>query len=334
MWREPAQRRRDRKIFDEELDEFLPAKILDFHVHVFPEGLCAPDDPFSAAGHPLQKYDLDDLHSDLREALPGRDVCAVCFGVPNPKYDCARNNRYLAEHCDAERFFALRLLDPRRDTPQSVRAEIEAGLFCGFKPYPKFVRRPEQSEVEIREMLPAWSMELADAFGLIIMLHLPRKGRLADPVNQDQLVRLAERYPNAKIVVAHIGRAYFLKNVVGSLERLKVLPNIYFDLAMLNHWEVLAYTFGQVPAERILFGSDIPIALAPGKSVEINDQYTYVTPVPWELSICDEGGRIEFTSFLNEQLRAIKKAVQQAHLGADFVRKIFFENGTRLLSRA
>jgi len=103
---------------------------------------------------------------------------------------------------------------------------------------------------------------------------------------------------------------------------------------MLNHWEVLAYTFGQVPAERILFGSDIPIALAPGKSVEINDQYTYVTPVPWELSICDEGGRIEFTSFLNEQLRAIKKAVQQAHLGADFVRKIFFENGTRLLSRA
>ena len=102
---------------------------------------------------------------------------------------------------------------------------------------------------------------------------------------------------------------------------------------MLNHPEVLQYTFEQLPAERILFGTDIPIALAPGKSVEINDQYTYVTPVPWKLSISDDHGKIRFASFLNEQLRAIKKAVQNAGLGTEFVEQIFFSSGMKLLGR-
>ena len=86
-------------------------------------------------------------------------------------------------------------------------------------------------------------------------------------------------------------------------------------------------------SEKILFGTDIPIALAPGKSVEINDQYTYVTPVPWKLSISDDHDKIKFASFLNEQLRAIKKAVRSAGLGGDFVEQIFFSNGMKLLGR-
>ena len=88
-----------------------------------------------------------------------------------------------------------------------------------------------------------------------------------------------------------------------------------------------------MPAERILYGTDVPIALAPGKSVEINHQYTYVTPVPWDLSICDAAHRIVFTSFLYEGLRAIRRAVERAGLGPDFVRRLFHDNGAALLRR-
>jgi hypothetical protein len=42
---------------------------------------------------------------------------------------------------------------------------------------------------------------------------------------------------------------------------------------MVNHWEVMEYLFSHVPAEKILYATDAPIALAPGKSVEINPRF-------------------------------------------------------------
>jgi hypothetical protein len=332
MWRETEMRERNRKIFQEELETFLPTKILDFHVHVFDQGVLPAGETFSCAGHPIQKYDLEDLSLDLAEVYPGRETFAVCFGLPHASYSRERNDSYVSGHCDGKRFFPFRLFDPQEGDAESLRREMIEGRFLGLKPYLDYVRKPDPSQVEVSEMLPPWVMEVADDLGLIIMLHIPRKGRLADPLNRRQVRELCEDYPRAKVVLAHVGRAYFLKNVLGHLDDLKGLPNLYFDVAMLNHWEVLEYLFRTAAPERILYGTDIPIALAPGKSVEINDQYTYVTPVPWHLSISDDHGKLIFTSFLYEELRAIKKAVERLRLSDEFVRGFFFDNGMRLLS--
>ncbi len=331
LWRQPPEKRERLRIFREELDDFLPERILDFHVHVAPRGVFPVGQPYRCAGHPLTKYDLKDLATDLDAAYPGRETKAVCFGFPNVDYDRARNNRYLAESCDRKRFFPFRLFDPNEPDPAAVRAEIVAGGFAGLKPYFNYVRKPNPNDVEIREMLPAWIMETADDLGLIVMLHIPRKERLADPLNQRQIVALCRTYPNAKIVLAHIGRAYFMKNIVGYLDELKDIPNLWYDLAMVNNWEVMEYLFRTVPADRVLYATDAPIALAPGKSVEINDQYTYVTPEPWTLSITDDHRQLVFTSFLYEELRAVKKAVERLGLGPRFVRGLFHDNGMRLL---
>ncbi|HOZ45388.1 MAG TPA: amidohydrolase family protein [Candidatus Hydrogenedentes bacterium] len=333
MWRETTQHERDRRIFEEELGDFLPRQILDFHVHVWNEGVLPSGETYSCAGHPLTKYDIDDLAQDLAESYPGRETYAVCFGTPHVGYDKPRNDAYLAECCDRRRFFPFRLFDPLNDKPESFRRDLVEGRFLGIKPYLNYVRKADPNEVEIAEMLPDWAMGIVDELGLIVMLHIPRRGRLADPVNQRQIVRLCERYSNTPVVLAHVGRAYFLKNVVGHLDVLRDLPNCYFDLAMLNHWEVLEYLFAKVASEKILYATDTPIALAPGKSVEINDQYTYVTPVPWALSISDDHKQIVFTSFLYEELRAIKKAVERLGLGREFVEGVFFNHGMTLLDR-
>jgi len=200
------------------------------------------------------------------------------------------------------------------------------------KPYPGYARKPDVNDATVPEMLPAWAMEVINELGRMVMLHIPRKARLADPLNQRQVVELCERYPNARVVLAHIGRAYYLKNIVGNLDRFKELPNLYYDIAMLNHWEVLAYAFDVLPEERLLYGSDAPIAFAPGKSVEINNQYTYVTPAPWELSISDDHGKLVFTSFLYEELRAVKKAVTQLGKSDGFVERFFSGNAERLIA--
>jgi predicted TIM-barrel fold metal-dependent hydrolase len=331
MWRETTKHDRNRRIWDEELADFVPQCVLDFHAHVVNKAAIQRGESYEVAGHPVEKYDFDDLKSDLAETYPGRRTFAVCFGSPSVRHDKAENNRYVAANCDGKRFFALRLLDPA-DDPGKVRDEVVRDGFYGYKPYLSYVKKAEPNDVEIREMLPAPLMRVADDLGLIVMLHIPREQRLADPLNQEQVVALCRDYPNARIVLAHIGRAYYLKNVVGNIEPLAGLDNLYLDLAMLNNQEVLEHAFAVFPRDRILYATDTPIALAPGKSVEINDQYTYVTPVPWRLSISDDHHKLVFTSFLYEELRAIRKAVERLDLGGDFVEALFHGNGMALLN--
>lgn len=331
MWRETTKLARNRRIWEEELELFVPPRVLDFHVHAFNEGVLPEGETYSCAGHDIAHYTLDELAADLDALYPGRETSAVCFGMPHVGYDQRRNDQYLADACDRKRFFPFRLLDPLNDNPDTFRDELKAGGFYGIKPYLNYVRKADPNQVEVHEMLPPWAMEAVDDLGLIVMLHVPRKERLADPLNQRQVVELCARYPRAKIVLAHIGRAYYLQNIVGQLDILRDLPNLYFDLAMLNHWEVLEYAFVNVAPERLLYGTDLPIAIAPGKSVEINNQYTYVTPVPWSLSISDDHQKLEFTSFLYEELRAIKRAVERAGLSQGFLERLFYANGRILL---
>lgn len=330
MWRETTKQERNLAIWREELDEFVPPRVLDFHVHLWNGDAIDPDHVPDPGGHACPEYSADMLIADMEAMYPGRETLAVCFGSPHPEHDQASNDRYVADACDGRRLFALRLIDPLND-PADVRADVEAGRFVGFKPYLTYVRKADPNQVEVHEMLPAPIMEIADEHRLVVMLHIPRKARLADPLNHRQVRELCERYPNAKIVLAHVGRAYFLQNVVGNVDRFADLENCYVDLAMLNSADVLEYTFSHFPPERILYGTDLPIAAAPGKSVEINNHYTYVTPVPWELSISDDHGRLQFTSFLYEELRAIRAAAGRMGLGRDFAEDLFYNNGMRLL---
>lgn len=328
----PQFKEQSRRIFAQEFQDFLPDEILDFHVHVFDRASAPTKEPFNAGGEVRDHYTYDQLQCDLADVYPGRRTAAVCFGIPHVDSDLAANNRYVAAVPDPDRFFALRLFDPHEADHQAVIAELAGGSFRGIKPYVGYPRKPDVNQVEIHDMIPAWIMHAVNDLGQIVMLHIPRKGRLADPLNQRQLVELATSYPKAKIVVAHIGRAYYLKNVLGYLDALKPFDNLYFDLTMVNHWEVIEHLFQTIPAHRILYGTDIPIALAPGKSVEINDQYSYVTPQPWDLSITDTARRITFTSFLYEELRAIKHAVRRCRLSHEFVEGVFSKNGRALLA--
>lgn len=332
MWKQTTKHDANRRIWDEELAPFLPDEILDFHVHLMNPGVIPAGQPFSAGGHDVAQYTFADMDQDLADLFPGRQTAAVVFGFPDPAYDFKSNNEYVASNCDHRRTFPFRLIDPAERDHDAVRRDFGMGRFVGMKPYPDYVRGKPVGLVEIPEMLPEWAMEIANDLGLVVMLHIPRPGRIADPSNQRYLVEWCTRYPNAKIVVAHVGRAYYFKNIVGSLDRLKDLPNCYFDLTMVNSWEVMEYAFARVAPHKFLHGSDIPIALAPGKSVEINDGYTYVTPVPWKLSISDDHRKIVFTSFLYEQIRATRKAVDRLGLNRSFVQGLFWDNGMRLLA--
>ena len=65
-----------------------------------------------------------------------------------------------------------------------------------------------EKEVRIFDYLTHEHMEVMNELGGIVMLHIPRSLRLRDPVNLAQMLEIDEKYPNAKVIIAHIGRAY------------------------------------------------------------------------------------------------------------------------------
>ena len=328
----------DRQIFERELRGFLPSKIFDAHLHFFDASCLVPGASFPSR-HCYHKFGgvftPSQYETWAEEALPGVEIHTNSFGHPGQESDREASAVYAGSITDNQRTYGLALVAPS-DSADTARRRVVQNQLVGFKPYPNFVTGKPINEVTVHDMLPAAQMEVADELGLAIMLHIPRPGRLADPLNQAQMVELCERYPNARIIFAHIGRAYFLSNVVGFLEGIAACPNAYIDTAMINHEGVLEYAFRNFPRDRILFGADAPFALLRGKSVEINNQYAYLVGEDYDLGtgIYDAEHAVSFTTFFYEQLRGIKLAAERAGLSEREIEDFFFNNADGLIRAA
>lgn len=327
---------RDRACWNDELVPWLPTRIFDAHVHAFelasfPPGFAFPPrncyHKFGGQHTVAQCLEVASL------LLPGIDFGMLCFGTPHAETDRDEAARYSGATADNERIFGMTMVSPEDPIAEVERRIREYGL-VGYKPYRNFVTWRDAEDVSIPDMLPAEQMAVADRLGLAITLHIPHAARLADPDNQRELVNLCRTYPNAKIIIAHIGRAYYLSNVVGYLDGLAPLPNAYLDLAMVNHPGVLEHAFRNFPTERILFGSDAPIAWLRGKSVEINNQYAYLMGENYAIgtTIHDAEQAVEFTFFYYEMLRGIRLAAERANLSRKQVEGIFADNAYGLLA--
>lgn len=327
---------RDRDVYARELRDFLPPRLFDVHIHLFDAASLVADAEFPARSCYRKfggAFTFDQCLAWAAEWLPEQELHLNGFGHPGPRTDRDRAAAYAGRFADNRRYFGMALVSPR-DAIEAVIRRVEDHRLIGYKPYLRYVDWKPVADITIDDMLPADQMEYANAHGLAVMLHIPRSERLADAVNQRDMPALCRRYPNARFIFAHIGRAYYLKNVIGHLDGIAACPNAWIDTAMVNHEGVLEYAFKKFPRDRMLFGSDAPIACLRGKSVEINDQYAYLMGENYEIgtSIFDARHAVAFTSFYYEQLRGIKLAAGRAGLTATEIENVLFGNAHHLFS--
>lgn len=320
----------DVRIYQEELAPRLPKKIFDAHVHVFnkdffPEGFRFPEkSTYNKFGG---EFPIELWRELMQEILPEQEVWLNCFSTPSLDID---NDRTPAVR--GEREFVMAMVSPA-DSVETLSRRIEKSNAVGVKPYLNYaahVYGKKSNDVEVNDMLTVEQLEYLNGKSLAVTFHIPRSGRFADPLNQRQMIALCEKYPNVKFIFAHIGRAYFMRNIIDSnIEEFSQYPNAYFDTAMINSADIMKYTFDHFPLERVLFGTDTPIALLRGKSVEINNQYAYLMGENYAIgtSIIDTSGVVEFTTFFYEQLRAMLDATPKADLD-----KLFFTNAYKLFT--
>ncbi len=305
----------DREIYERELRDFLPAKIFDSHVHMFDRSCLVAEFEFPPR-NVYQKFGgaftIAQCEAWVQSLLPQQEFHLNSFGYPFYDSDLDASAAYTGSISDNRRYFGMALVSPR-DNVAAVARRVEANQLVGYKPYLEFVEGKPKEQITIEDMLPAGQMEWADDRGLAITLHIPRSTRMADPINQRQMIEYCCRYKNVRFIFAHVGRAYSMNYVIGLLDTIANCPNAYLDTAMVNHEGVLEYALLHYPRERILFGSDAPIAFLNGKSVEINNQYAYLMGENYEIgtSIYDANHAVKFTTFFYEQLRGLKLAASR-----------------------
>ncbi len=322
----------DREVWQSELDAFVPTDVFDFHGHVYLARF-APSKT-GPSRNPSQPRVVDEYPHEAFAGVesriwPGRRVKALVFSTVAADLDLEAGNAYAAEGARTNGWHAL-MVPSMTDDADTILGKVRAGGFLGLKPYYTFVTNKPPAEVTLEDMVTPAMREAADRGRLIVMTHIPRPGRLADPVNIRGIRRLCRDAPNAKIILAHFGRSYF-PEAVGDGLSLHDIPNLYPELSMVQDWEVIEAVLNHFDRKRILFGLDLPVAQEKGKLIGINGQRHFFTKRPhtWSAHVEPGSYEVKCTLFAYEMVRALKKASERARLSRAEIADIFFHNAQR-----
>jgi len=324
----------DAKIYEDELSLWLPSKIIDCHVHISLAKHCGPISPERLKTNWALEVGVElsweGLRDNYQTLFPGRDVAALAFGGVFRETDIEANNDYVLGGLAKNQAWGLFVTRPEW-SPDRI-ADAMAKGFIGIKPYPDLAPQGT-TEVSIFDFLPKSHLAVLNELGGVLMLHLPRAGRLADPENIKELLEIAEAYPAVRVIVAHVGRAFCLPTAKEGLPSFRRTANVYFDIAANLNAEVFQYALETIGPDRLLFGSDLPITLMRGTREHMGDKYINYTEAPYSWNTNRKSPEEEacYTWFLYEELRALVKAVERSGFGADVMEKIVYSNGAGLL---
>jgi len=337
----------DRKVYEEELKDFLPSKMIDIHTHLWRrefiiEAGLEPKRSNRVVAWPslvANTNPAEDLQETYRLMFPGKEVTALCFTTSRP-FDV--QNRYTAESTAKIGYAALYGSGPE-ESPQELEENIRKGGFLGIKSY--LSRSPHYiptKEIRIFDFYPESQLEVLDRIGGIVMLHIPRDGRLRDPMNLHQIMRIQEKYPNLKLIVAHIGRAYTHDDIGDAFEYLDKCPGIYYDFSANCCQYAIEQVLNHAGSKKVLFGSDMPVLRMRTRRIEENGTYINLVPPglygdprqdPHLREVTPEEGE-KITFFMYEELLAFKRAAKALGLGREDIEDIMYNNARKLLDDA
>jgi len=338
----------DRRFYRERLANFLPDRLIDIHTHVWLRGFQAEHnaDAQRTVGWPslvARENPLEDLDETYRLMFPGKHVIPLMFGMTlQPGDDLDGGNTYVRD-CSAARKWPALIFSVPQWSAQEFETRVRAGAFLGAKVYLSWADpNIPADDIQIFDFLPHHQLEVLNQHGWIAMLHIPRSGRLKDPVNVSQMIEIDRRYPRVKLIIAHVGRAYCPEDVGDSLDVLGGTDNLVFDISANTNAENFERLVRAVGPRRVLFGSDLPISRM--RTRRVCESAVYINLVPKGLYgdvsrhknlrevIGTEAERLTF--FIYEEIEAFKVAAEKTSLTPSDLEDVFYNNGMRLLRAA
>ncbi|MBT3274765.1 MAG: amidohydrolase family protein [Spirochaetales bacterium] len=329
----------DRKCYEQEFKNRLPAKMIDCHTHVWThsrkdEGEKTDQRLVTWPARVVAVNPIEDLQETYRLMFPDMQVTPLIFSGVTPIDMIEELNACSLDAAQKANVPSLLYVHPSW-SPELLAERLISDKRQGIKVYlnnaPSYL---PGDEVRIYDFLPPAHLEVVDRLGLIVMLHIPRSKRLRDPVNIAQILEIEKKYKDLHLILAHVGRAYCNEDVADSLEILSKTERLVFDLsANTNAW-VFARTIEALGPKRLLFGSDLGITRMRMRRICEDGIYINVVPkglygdVSADKNMREtEGADADsLTFFLYEEIKSILGAADETGLSDSDLEDIFYNN--------
>lgn len=235
--------------------------IVDVHTHCWPRQDCfSPSFQADARRMRAASVDLVSRYEDYHAATAGEDVVAIVFGgkakLSGVWIDDADVADYVARA--PERLIGFMSLDPTQPGWQDeMREGRERFGFRGIKLLPMYAGFYPQDE----QLDPLW--RYASEHDLPVLLHTGTTFVANAPIEctlPRHLDPVARRFPDVKIILAHMGHPYEGETIAV----IRKHANVYADISALFYrpWQFfhcLMLVEEYRVWEKLLFGTDAPI---------------------------------------------------------------------------
>jgi len=325
----------DHEIWQKELDDFVPARFIDAHIHL---GNTKFDTATTEEGRARSRGREErgfgevtmQFWQDWNAALfPGREVHGFCIPSPFVEMDMEGANQFVVDESRKDAgSIPFMLVRPGMD-PHTMAEFIEKNDVAGLKPYRFYAASGDMVECGITDYLPEELIEVANEYGLIVILHMAKLRAAADPENLADLTRFNRQYPRVKWQLAHCARCFIPSFLEESIDQLAELENIWYDVSAVCESDVFDVLFSRGPRERILFGTDnLPAGVDRGKYVAFGYAWATLTETNhrFNLSHCNPSP----TWVVYEELRALKRIATRYNFTQTDIENLFYGNACRL----
>ena len=218
------------------------------HCHVMPEGVLDADAPKSGTV------------AVLREIMDELDITRAVAFAPLPCYvkDPYEANQWLWEQVrDDDRLEGFMALKPTDPGSLPIMQEFAQKGLLGIKTHPPVYR----FRIDDEAAYPFY--ELAAELGLPILFHTGVHGWLLEEYRPILIDRIAQQFPELKIIVEHMGGWEFFGEALAVVRNnancyAGITSTLDSDWAWYLPPELLRHMISLVGPERVIFGTDYP----------------------------------------------------------------------------
>ncbi len=318
----------DRQVWEEELEEFVPDRILDAHIHFSHKSYLSKRYP---PARTRKKVGLVELNAWADRVYPGRRMQYLVLGTPLPGIDVAKHTQTVKQEIEGVPGVRHHRLVTPSCRIEDIENDLQNPQFTGLKPYLTFSITGDTTQCRIHEFLTHEQMEFANQHSLWVTMHLSRYHGCADLYNLDDLEEYTtKRYPNIKWLLAHCGRSFTYWPIRNAVDRLRDMPNIYYDTSAVTDVRPYITLLTKEDTRRIFWGSDgIGAAFFHGHYAALGRSWQQLDADEINLQFPHCDGRPILAVY--EQLLSLREAAEIAQLSQDQIEGIFWRNATTSL---
>lgn len=315
------------------LQDFIPDKVFDSHSHIY-------DNAFTPTVHNEEifgksRLDAKSYKENMNPLLGNPKLLRAnyiifpdkCMADKNSPY-LKKSDEFLKEQLDLDPLSVGEIIVRPCDSAEDIEKRLIHKNIRGLKCYHYLAQKDVTWNLDIEEYLPESAWAVAEKHSLAITLHMVKDHSAADKNNFEYIIRMAKRYPNAKLILAHCARSFAAWTIFEPIKEFCKYENIWFDFSSICEPVPMMAIMKRLNTERCMWGTDSPVSNYRGKALSFANSFHWF----YDTDFIDKNMNQpkQFFTIGVESLMATKQACDLLDLTTKQIEDLFYNNAALL----